>query len=313
MSVPPRSTERPAPGDKVGRADLAVRALKRLAAAHQAAKLYHVDASTSEPVRQFLEFHTRYAERFGPLTVEVTRSSFILDGERTECKNDVITPLAESLHSRWIRRLSVLPGVPPREVGHLLTILATPRETVRIAGGADHILDGFRVERIVLHVTAAPPDEPGAGGRAADRLAAATAILRLFVAASKNIRLYSAGHRAVETSVEALGAALAPVLARDGSIQYDARDGSVVCGQDPLEMDPRLAGEFAAACAARRIGGVAIRRGVTREELTQAVSLFASDPETLIVEGGFPEALVARKVTHVSTAPLQAPEGNTVR
>ncbi len=332
MSVLPGSTERPAPGDKVGRADLAVRALKRLAAAYQAIRLYRADASTREPIRQCIELLTRYTERYGPLTGRVTRSSFILDAERTELKDDLIAPLAQSLHSRLIQRVSLLPGVSAADLQHLLATLTTSREAVLRAGGVDRMLAARGVTRVALEVTPVPagsgtpageaqagalmqagrqaPDDPGAPERSASRREAASAILRLFVAASKNTRLYPSGHPGVATAVETLSAAMAPVLAGLGSLQYSVRDGGAVfCNQELLDTEPLVVEEFAAACTTRKIASLTFRGGVTREELAHAVSLFGREPEMLIVEGGFSGALEAQKVTHVSAGPLEAAGG----
>jgi len=306
MSAPPVGTERPAPGDEIGRAGLAVRALKRLAAAFQAARLYHSEASTSEAVRQFLQLHARYAERFGPLTMEVTRSSFILDFEGTERTHDLITPLATSLHARWIRQLSVLPGVLPGEIQHLLSALTAPRATVRRAGGVGRLLRERGVTRIALDETAAPDETLPISEQSFERRAHASVILRLFVAAGKNTRLYPSGHPIVETSIEELRAAVARGLAHGGSIRYDVRNGVVFHERERLDMDALFVQEFAADCAARRIGSFTFRQGVTREELAHAASLFAREPETLIVEGGLSEALRTRRATHVGVGPIEA-------
>lgn len=306
MSAPPVGTERPAPGDEIGRAGLAVQALKRLAAAFRAARLYHSEAATSEAVRHFLQLHARYAERFGPLTIEVARSSFILDFEGTERTHDLITPLAQSLHARWIRQLSVLPGVLPGEIQHLLDALTAPRATVRLAGGVGHLLRERGATRIALDETAAPDESPPIPAQSFGRRAHASVILRLFVAASKNIHLYPSGHPIVETSIEELRAAITRALAHGGSIRYDVRDGAVFHERELLDMDALFVEEFAAECAARRMRSLTFRQGVTREELAHAASLFAREPETLIVEGGFSEALRTRRVTHVSAGPIEA-------
>ncbi len=303
MSTPPARTGRPASGGELSRAALADRALKRLAAAYQAARAYSADVSASEPVRQFLELHTRYAEQYGPLTFLITRSSFVLEAGRAELKDEFITPLAQSLHAHLIRRVSVLPGVSPGELQQLIATLTAPGDAVLRAGGADHLLAERGVTRIVVEVT---PGPPGASG--GDTQERATAILRLFVAASKNTRLYSSGHLSVKRAVEAIATAMAPVLAGLGNLDYSVRDGVVFCNQEPLSAPPPLVEEFAAACAVRRIGGLTFRRGVTREELASAVSLFGSEPETLIVKGGFAEALVALGVTHVTAGPPEASE-----
>ncbi len=305
MSAPPAGTGQPASGDRLSRADLAARALKRLAVAYQAARVYG-DASTNEPVHQFLELHRRYTEQHGPLNAMVTRSSFILDAERTELKDDLITPLAQHMHARLIRRLSVLPGVSPRELQLLLATLTTPPETVLRAGGADRMLAARGATRIVLEVRPVSTESGASAGHAQERT---MAILRLFVAASKNTRLYPPGHRIVATAVETLWAAMTPVLARDGSLHYDIREGAVFCNQELLDTEPLVVEEFAAACTTRKIAGLTFRRGVTREELAHAVSLFGREPEMLIVEGGFSGALEAQKVTHVIAGPLEAAEG----
>lgn len=301
MSTPPARAGRPVPGDELSRAGLADRALKRLAGAYQAARVSQGGSSAGEPAQQFLELHTRYTERYGPLTLLVTRSSFILETPRTELTDEFIVPLAQSLHARLIRRFSVLPGVSPGEIQHLIATLTAPSDTVLRAGGADRVLRERGVTRIVLEPTGAASPAGGTQERAA-------AILRLFVAASKNTRLYPSGHPSVAAAVEMIAAALAPVLAGLASVDYSVRDGMVFCNQELLGGDPRLVEEFAAACTARRIGSLTFRRGVTRDELAHAVTLFGSEPERLIVEGGFAEALAALGVTHLSAGPPEASE-----
>lgn len=141
-----------------------------------------------------------------------------------------------------------------------------------------------------------------------DRRRRLVSVLRLFMAASQNIRLYPGGHQIVEASIEKLFATLTPALEQWGSVRYDVRGGAVFEEGNLLDMDALLVTEFAADCAGRKIGSLTFLRGVTHEELGHAVALFAREPETLVVERGFPEALRARQVAHVRAGPPKAPD-----
>jgi len=129
------------------------------------------------------------------------------------------------------------------------------------------------------------------------------AILKLFVAAGRNARLYPAGHPTVTTGLDALSAAVAPAVARRGAIRYDVWGGTVLGNRQPLLTDAVFVSEFAADAAARGMGSLNLLRGVTRDELARAAALFAMQPEELVAEGGLVEAPQAEGITHIVFGP----------
>ncbi|HEY3249332.1 MAG TPA: HD domain-containing protein [bacterium] len=136
-----------------------------------------------------------------------------------------------------------------------------------------------------------------------DRRAAATEILRLFVAASRNTRLYPRGHPALQQSVEEVHAAMTRVLSRWGSLRYDLVENVAFGERELLEMEMLFVAQFASAAATRGVGSLIFLRGLTSEELTAAAAVFGREPEELVTEGGLPLALKAAGVAHVVVGP----------
>jgi len=129
------------------------------------------------------------------------------------------------------------------------------------------------------------------------------AILKLFVAAGRNTRLYPAWHPTVRAGLDALSATVAPAVARRGAIRYDVWGGTVLGNRQPLLTDAVFVAEFAADAAARGVGSLNLLRGVTRDELARAAALFAMQPEELVAEGGLVEAPQADGITHIVFGP----------
>ena len=152
-------------------------ALRRLATALKASQLYSFQhRNTMEPVDRFLETVDRYIEQYGPLVLEVRRSSFVLDFEDQVREDATVTPLVFSLDSRGVKRLSFLRGVDADEIQHFLTILTMPIGSVQAAGGFAPLLRDRKVEHISFQETGAvadrleaPPNIPVALDRPVER------------------------------------------------------------------------------------------------------------------------------------------------
>lgn len=300
------------------RAESALLVLKRLTAALNTCRLYGArHPRTAGAVAGLAALVTRAMGSDGELVVEVTREAWRLAADDTEHMTGQITPLLHALYGHGVRALSFAPGTTDAELAELLAVLVLPIEKVRAAGGPAEVLRSRDVPHLAVREVgrAAGPagrsdSRPwdGRNGREDARPAAETpavaphvaaAILKRFVAAARNVRLYGEQHRMVNAAIDDLFGLLDYALRKAGSVCYQVRSGSVFAAQVPLEDDGLVAGAFASDCAARRIDRLTFARGLTRAELAQAVSLFARDPEALIVEGGFPEALRARQVAHV--------------
>jgi len=302
--VGPSSSPR-AHGD-ADRGEQAALLLKRLAAVFRTCALYSPQhPHTTEGVAHFIDLADRYLERHGPLALQVFRSSFRFNFEQTERSDEQVAPLMAGLHASGARRLSVLPGVDASEIQTLLEVLAMPAATIRQFGGIERALQERSVPHVLLQEVAGPKDEPPSVDEPAELRDRAQAILRVFMAAVRNTRMYPAGHPAVERAVRDLWAALSPALSDRGDVQYDIRQDAVFYQMKLLDMNAVFATEFAADCVARDIGRLTFLPDLTKDELTQVVWLFARDPETLIVEGGVSEALRAWKVLHVRVGPLR--------
>jgi hypothetical protein len=296
------ATDRAPAGDREWGAS-ALPALKRLAAALRTCGLYHLrHPHTSTAIAQFLAVVAGPLEAHGLFEVEIARASFTFPGDSTERDDADILPLVSSLHARALRRLAILPGVDASEVRRLLEILITPPAGVRHQGGIENVLRTRGVRHIVVRELLAPVEEPLLTHLAPDDRARAMVILQRFIAAGRNVRLYRGGHLTVERTIGELFAALIPALAVWGSVRYDVRDGAVFIGQDILDDDAVFVAAFASDCAARGVGSLTFARGLTRAELARVVALFAREPEELIVEGGFVDALRGRRLEHVSAA-----------
>lgn len=289
MSAPP-----------VDRQDLALLILKRLAAALSTCRLYSPrHPRTHDALAGLVPLVTRYVTNHGPLVVEVTRDAFTFAFDRIERANPQVAPLLHALHGHGARELSLLPGADEAGLRELLGLLILPAGTVRGLGGLEAALRGRGVEPVAVREVTRPAGASPAGEARGAGLREAAAILRKFVAAARSIRLYGERHPMVDAAIEDLFKALGAALAAAGSVRYEIRAGSVFTGDTRLEGDAVVAGAFAADCAVRGIDSLTFSRGLTRTELAQTASLFAKDPEALVVEGGFPEALRVRQITHV--------------
>jgi hypothetical protein len=294
------ATDRAPAGDREWGAS-ALPALKRLAAALRTCGLYHLrHPHTNTAITQFLDVVAGPLEARGLFEVEIARASFTFPGEGAERDDADVMPLVSSLHARGIRRLAVLPGVAASEIRRLLEILITPPLDVPHRGEIENVLRTRGVRHIVVRELLAPAEEPFLTHLAPGDRARAMAILQRFIAAGRNVRLYRGGHLTVERSIDELFAALTPALALWGSVRYDVRDGAVFTGQDVLDDDAVFVAAFASDCAARGVGSLTFAQGLTRAELARVVALFVREPEELIVEGGFVDALRGRRVEHVS-------------
>jgi hypothetical protein len=295
--------------------------LKRLTAALHTCRLYGAGhARTESAVAELAAVAARAGRALngGPLTVEVTRTAWQLSSREEEQAADQIAPLLQALYGRGIRALSFAPGVTDAELRVLLAILDLPIERVRAAGGAAKALRARNVQGITVQEAGGPSREAVAGepssplpAPAAEGIPSGAAetpdvapgtaerVLKLLVAAVSALRLYGEPHRTVQAAIDDLFRSLHAALAAAGSLRYDVRSGTVWAGGTALEGDAMIAGTFTSDCAVRRIERLTFTRGLTRAELAQAVALLAREPEVLIVEGGFAEALRARRVTHV--------------
>lgn len=277
--------------------------LKRLSAALNTCRLYGAHhARTETAVAGLAAVAARGAGPNGALTVEITRTAWRLASEDADRAAEQLAPLLQALYGRGVRALSFGSGVADAELRELLAILDLPIERVRAVGGPAQALRARGVQTITVRGADGALGAPGAGSRSGGASAApsgAEGILKQFVAAARNVRLYGESHRTVQALIDALFRMLQAALTASETLSYEVRSGTVFSGKAALERDAMIAGTFAADCAARRIDRLTFARGLTRAELEQAVALFARDPEALIVEGGFAEALRARRITHV--------------
>lgn len=289
------------PDGRDDRLEPALLVLKRLTAALHTGRLYGAGhPRTRAALADLAGLTTGYLRHHGELRVEVMRGAWRFAFDDTERTNDQVAPLLAALHGRGIRDVRFAPETTEAELRGLLAMLVLPIEEVRAAGGPAAVLRRGGVGAIaVLEIALSGEEQPAGGARRAAPSAAAE-ILRKFVAATRNTRLYGERHPIVSGAVNDLFAALDAALAEDESLRYEIRSGSVFAANAPVDEDSPAAAAFASDCAARQIDSLTFSRGLTREELAQSVALFARDPEALVVEGGFPEALRVRQVAHVS-------------
>lgn len=282
------------------RAESALLILKRLSAALNTCRLYGPDHPLARTaLRDLAALAARHLERHGELRMDVMRGTWRFAFDGAERANDQVTPLLAALHGHGGRELRFAPGTGEAELRELLAMLVLPIDKVRAAGGPAALLTRRGARTVAVGEIAAPGDEPPAGQTGRVAPSAAAAILKKFVAATRNTRLYGEHHPIVNGAIEDLFAALAGVLTDAGTLRYDIRAGSVFVANSPVDEDALAAATFATDCAARQTESLTFARGLTRAELSQAVALFASDPEALVVEGGFPEALRVRHIAHV--------------
>ena len=303
---PPRAVGRrtaisPSPDARDDRPELALLVLKRLAAALHTYRLYGpAHPLTRTALADLAGLAARYLRQYGELRVEVMRGGSRFAFDDTERMSDQVAPLLAALHARGMRELRFTSTTTEVELRELLAMLVLPIETVRAANGPAAILRGRAVGTITIREIAPVDEERSAGETRPVAPPVAAAILRQFVATARHIRLYGERHPIVSGAVGDLFAILDSALAGAGSLRYEIRSGSVFAASVPVQEDPLVAAAFASDCAARHIDSLTFAQGLTREELAQTVALFARDPEALVVEGGFPEALRVRQVAHVS-------------
>lgn len=301
------------------RTESALLLLKRLTAALNTCHLYGAGhARTGSAVAGLAAVASRGVRppNGGALTVEVTPTAWRLSSDRAEHAAEHVAPLLQALHGRGVRTLSFGPGVTDADLRALLAVLDLPIERVRAAGGLAEALRARDVRGIAIREVAIPVRRalirgvgaatetgteagPSATGPASAAPRAAERLIKQFVAAAKNVRLYGESHPTVQAAIDELFRTLRGALAAADILGYEVRSGTVYAGNAPLEDDAMTAATFASDCAARRIERLTFARGLTRAELALAVALFAREPEALIVEGGFTEALRARRVAHV--------------
>ena len=128
-------------------------------------------------------------------------------------------------------------------------------------------------------------------------------ILKLFVSAGRNTRLYPPGHPTVMSALDSLSGVAATALEHRRAIRYDIWGGTVLANRQPLTADPLFIAEFTAHAVAHGVGSLDLLRGVTREDFARAATLFAMEPEELIMEGGLRDAMTAAGITQVVFGP----------
>ena len=284
------------------RAEPALRVLKRLTAALQTCRLYGArHPRTEHAVAGVAALAARGMRSDGDLIVEVTRGAWRLPADETERVTDQITPLLQALAGHGVRAVAFEPGTTDAELRELLAVLVLPIEKVRAEGGPAEALRSRDVRHVTIRETGAVAgaDSPPGPARPDGGGSQAQTILKQFLGAARALRLYGEQHPAAAAALDGLFSALAAALAGAGSISYEVRSGTVFASGAALDDDGLVARPFVADCAARHIECLTFAAGLTRAELAQAVSLFARDPEALVVDGGFAEALRARRVIHV--------------
>jgi len=282
------------------RPELALLILRRLAAALQTHRLYGpAHPLTRTALADLAALAARYFRQYGELRMDVLRGGWRFAFDDTERTHEQVAPLLAALHGRSIRNLRLAPEATEADLRELVAVLVLPIEKVRAVGGPAAILRGRAAGAITVHEIAPAGDERPAGETLPVAPPTAAAIVRQFVATARSIRLYGERHPTVRGAVGELFAALDAALAAAGTLRYEIRSGHVFAANAPLDDDSLVAAAFASDCAARQIDSLTFTHGLTREELAQTVALFARDPEALVVEGGFPEALRVRQVAHV--------------
>jgi hypothetical protein len=266
--------------------------LKRLTAALHTCRLYGPrHARTQDAASGLAAIAAQCMREDGILAIEITRETWRVPPDGDEHATGQMAPLLEALAARDVHALSLTSGLTDAELRELLDILSLPIERVRAGGGAAEALRARGVRHVHTWDVA--------GGARAGPSPDAVALLRRLVAAAEAIRLYGEQHRIAKTAVDDLTRAVEPALAHGGDLTFEVRAGRVFAADAALDGDGPTAAAFAADCAARRIERLTFLRGVTRAELAAAAAIFAREPEALIVDGGFHEALRARRVTHV--------------
>jgi len=128
-------------------------------------------------------------------------------------------------------------------------------------------------------------------------------ILKLFVSAGRNTRLYPVGHPTVVSALDSLAGVAATALEHRRAIRYDIWGGTVLANRQPLTTDPLFIAEFTAHAVAHGVGSLDLLRGVTRDDFARAATLFAMEPEELLMEGGLRDALAASGITRIVFGP----------
>jgi hypothetical protein len=128
-------------------------------------------------------------------------------------------------------------------------------------------------------------------------------ILKLFVSAGRNTRLYPPGHPTVMSALDSLAGVAATALEHRRAIRYDIWGGTVLANRQPVTADPLFIAEFTAHAVAHGVGSLDLLRGVTRDDFARAATLFAMEPEELIMEGGLRDAVTASGITQIVFGP----------
>ncbi|HWP35509.1 MAG TPA: HD-GYP domain-containing protein [Thermodesulfobacteriota bacterium] len=117
--------------------------------------------------------------------------------------------------------------------------------------------------------------------------------------AIKGRALYPAGHPAVLAPVSKAHQLLQGVLKVHDPLVLALVDDTLVVEDRPYYDAPAPVADIAARLAAREIGGLVVRRGVTLNELLALLELLMQEPAALAAAGGAQQALTARQVEHL--------------
>jgi len=123
--------------------------------------------------------------------------------------------------------------------------------------------------------------------------------LHALVVALQHVRLYGADHAGAGPLVDRIDALVTEELATSPRLRVELGAGTLTVQREAFRAEEREAGMIIGHLGARRVGGLVIRRDVTRAELFSLVRFLAMEPEELIAEGGLQEALLSTGGSHI--------------
>ncbi|HEV8353388.1 MAG TPA: HD domain-containing protein [bacterium] len=131
-------------------------------------------------------------------------------------------------------------------------------------------------------------------------------LLHALVVALQHVRLYGADHAGAASLVDRIDALVNEELNVSPRLRIGIGAGTLTVRREAFRAEEREAGLIIGHLAARRVGGLVIRRDVSRAELFSLVRFLAIEPEELIAEGGLQEALLSTGGSHIDVEPLTA-------
>ncbi len=134
----------------------------------------------------------------------------------------------------------------------------------------------------------------------------AAEIARALFAAVQQTRHYGAGHPAAGRAASEFFGTMSADLA-DAAVRIEVDERTVIVQAVPLPPEDRQVAQLHSHLAARRIRRVTVERNAREEAVAALVRLLALEPEVIVAEGGFEEALRSAGASGVTVRPVDAP------